>query len=71
MDQNASVIWGLFYAFGTSKCAGSNSKLIMVNWKECGWTGKSVEGRGFGLYFFTMSKFDWRDWGNPRTFYLE
>lgn len=36
MDQNASVICGLFYAFGTSKCAGSNSKLIMVNWKECG-----------------------------------
>jgi hypothetical protein len=36
MDKNASIIWDLFYAFGTSKCAGANSKMIMVNWKECG-----------------------------------
>jgi len=36
MNKNTSVIWDLFYAFGTSECARSNSKMIMVNWKECG-----------------------------------
>jgi hypothetical protein len=63
MDKNASIIWNLFYAGGSSECAGSNSKMISK------WLiGKSMEGCGFYLYFCTMLKFDWRDWGNSRTF---
>lgn len=28
MDKNASIIWDLFYAGGSSECATSNSKMI-------------------------------------------